>query len=242
MYSSAKKHYENHLASFYTWMIGDFETKVQEQQTIFERFGIRPCSSRIAFDLGAGTGIQSMALAHAGYRVLAVDFNASLLAELQSHNHSSIECRTLDIPEFLNAETPRAELIVCMGDTLTHFDTVQTVKHVITKVTEKLCSGGKCMLSFRDLTMELKGNDRFIPVRTDSNRILTCFLEYFDTHVLVHDLLHERMGDGWAQRISAYPKLRLSARQIMDELSSVGLVVEKHETIQCMEYVLAVKP
>ncbi|HYF67053.1 MAG TPA: class I SAM-dependent methyltransferase [Ohtaekwangia sp.] len=242
MYNSVKQHYENHLASFYTWMTGDFEMKVEEQHSIFESFGICPFSSRIAFDLGAGTGIQSMALAKAGYRVMAVDFNDSLLAELQKHNHPSIECKTLDILEFLNAPTPTAELIVCMGDTLTHFDTVNTVKHVITKVTAKLCSGGKCMLSFRDLTMELKGLDRFIPVRSDDNRILTCFLEYFDRHVLVHDLLNERTDNGWTQRMSAYPKLRLSAKQILDELSVAGLKVARHETIQRMEYVLAVRP
>ena len=57
----------------------------------------------------------------------------------------------------------------------------------------------------------LTGTARFLPVRADDQRILTCFLEYGPSHVTVHDLLHEReAGGAWRLQTSAYRKLRLS--------------------------------
>lgn len=48
------------------------------------------------------------------------------------------------------------------------------------------------LLSFRDYSVPLQDEKRFIPVRSDEGRILTCFLEYSEDSVLVHDILHER--------------------------------------------------
>lgn len=77
------------------------------------------------------------------------------------------------------------------------------------------------MLSFRDLTAELAGIDRFIPVRADAERIMTCFLEYGPETVLVHDLIHIQDGEGWTLRKSCYPKLRLGTRWVTAELAAL---------------------
>jgi hypothetical protein len=50
------------------------------------------------------------------------------------------------------------------------------------------------------------GQKRFIPVRSDPNRILTCFLEYEDDAVTVCDILHEREETWWHQRLGAFAK------------------------------------
>jgi len=57
---TVKEHYDNHLASFYEWMTGDFETKQKEQQDFFEKSRIKPLQNKIAIDLGSGHGLQSM--------------------------------------------------------------------------------------------------------------------------------------------------------------------------------------
>lgn len=54
---------------------------------------------------------------------------------------------------------------------------------------------------------------------------MTCFLEYGDTTVTVHELLHYRVGTSWRLRASSYPKLRLSPRWVVQQLSSLGLSV-----------------
>jgi hypothetical protein len=75
------------------------------------------------------------------------------------------------------------------------------------------------LLCFRHHLIGLK---RFIPVG-DADRILTCFLEYGDDAVTVHDILHERDGSDWRQRVSAYRKLRLSPDWVAGTLEAKGL-------------------
>jgi hypothetical protein len=77
----------------------------------------------------------------------------------------------------------------------------------------------------------LQGDARFILVRADEQRILTCFLEYADTAVTVHDVLHEREGGQWRLRVSSYPKLRLPPAYVADALSVRGLRVQR-QTVQ----------
>ena len=81
--ATVREHYDGVLAEHYTRMLGDFEAKVTEQRALLERLGVsaRP-SGGLAVDLGCGSGVQSVALARLGFRVLAIDFSQRLLAEL----------------------------------------------------------------------------------------------------------------------------------------------------------------
>src|SRR5690349_7289031 len=121
---TAKEHYDHHLGNFYAWMVGDFTQKQLEQQQYFVSHQIFPSANKIAFDLGAGHGLQTIALARLGFTVRAVDFNKQLLDELASRKENfPIEIFEQSIFSFLEATNEKPELIVCMGDTLTHFKT-----------------------------------------------------------------------------------------------------------------------
>ena len=82
--------------------------------------------------------------------------------------------------------------------------------------------GGALVLTYRDLSLALEGTDRFIPVRADGDRILTCVLEYLPDVVRVHDLLHQRTPDGWRLEKSWYPKLRLAQADVERWLAEAG--------------------
>jgi len=89
-----------------------------------------------------------------------------------------------------------------------------------------LSPGGLFATTFRDyVSAPLQGDRRFIPVRSDESRILTCFLEYGEDSVTVHDLLHERVNGQWQQRISSYRKLRLHPEWVISVLAQRGLQV-----------------
>jgi 2-polyprenyl-3-methyl-5-hydroxy-6-metoxy-1,4-benzoquinol methylase len=240
---TAKEHYENHLANFYSWMAGDFTEKQSDQQSFFFSHSILPRLNTLAFDLGAGHGLQSVSLAKLGFTVTAIDFNSQLLQEL-NHNRKELPIRIVqdDLLHFLEKTPVRAELILCMGDTLTHLENAEDVKKCIRLMEDRLMPGGRIVLSFRDLTQELEGTHRFIPVKSDSHRILTCFLEYFPTHVMVHDILHEKSAGQWIQRISAYPKLRLSEEMITKLLEQSQLKIASSEILNRMIYLVASKP
>ncbi|KAI8923672.1 hypothetical protein BC831DRAFT_470131 [Entophlyctis helioformis] len=74
--------------------------------------------------------------------------------------------------------TSVANVIVCMGDTLTHLASLGEVRALLADSYAALRPGGRLVLQFRDLTRPLHGVDRFIPVRSDERTVFTCFLEW----------------------------------------------------------------
>ena len=65
------------------------------------------------------------------------------------------------------------------------------------------------------------GNSRFIPVKSDENRIFTCFLEYTTNYVTVSDLLYEKEQTGWKQKVRSYNKVRISTSIIIEYIQKV---------------------
>lgn len=238
---STKAHYEHHLAGFYAWMSGDFQSKTNAFSQFLKEQHLLPVSSGIAVDLGAGHGMQSIPLAQAGYRVFAVDFNEQLLNELQS-NAGNLDITVIrDDLRNVASFARQPELIVCCGDTLAHLDNLADVEKLLTEAAQTLTEEGKLLLTFRDYSVELTGTQRFIPVKSDDNRILTCVLEYDDTHVTVTDLLHERINDAWTQKISSYKKVRLRTGEVITIVKKTGLQVNFNDVVNRMTTIIATK-
>ena len=126
-----------------------------------------------------------------------------------------------------------------MGDTLTHLPEHTNVDFLVQEVAEALAPGGYFVLSFRDYSEPLLEDQRFIPVRSDERRILTCFLEYEEDSVVVHDILHERGGDAWDTKVSSYRKLRLSADRVSSSLESFGFDVRSEPGTRGMIRIVA---
>ncbi len=239
--NKVKKHYDAHLANFYSWMTGDFEARVNDNIEFFKIHDITPFHNTQAIDLGSGHGIQSVALSIIGFKVLSVDFSKQLLDELKQNSNSKVEVLEADIMDFKAYAGYKPELIVCIGDTLTHLESVKDVERLIKNSAGFLCENGKIVLSFRNQTTELKGTSRFINVKSDDNRILTCFLEYHDNHVNVSDILYEKENNNWVMKVSSYPKLKLSPGAVSQMLNESNLKVIHTENKYGMDYIIAQK-
>ncbi len=230
--STVSEHYERLLSKHYTWMFGSsFEEKVAEQKVFLSRaLGLkhRPEAS-LAADLGCGSGFQTIALAQLGFSpVIAIDTSSELLDELRSHvNSLPVQIEKADLRDLLAVvRAGQATVIVCMGDTLTHLASKGEVSALFREVFDGLRPGGIFVITYRDLTTELHGTDRFIPVRSDDNKIMTCFLEFENVEsVRVHDLVYFRHCEGWSLNKSSYLKLRLGIDWICQELSEAGFTV-----------------
>ncbi len=241
MNEKVKEHYVTLLADVYSWMSGDFREKVNQTREFFIKNNIKPSSTHLAIDLGSGHGIQSAALSEIGFDVTAVDFSEKLLAELKQNTANKVKIINGDIAEFSYPAEIKPELIVCMGDTITHLPSINDVNGLIKNAAKNLHKNGKLVLSYRDLSQDLSGVSRFIPVKSDDKRILTCFLEYFESHVMVNDILHEKVNDKWEMKVSRYPKLKLPVNEVEKMLRESGLSVKLSLVIQGMNYFIAEK-
>ena len=226
---SVKNHYDRFLGSVYSWILGDFEKAADRSTQFFDSLDLRPGPGAIAVDLGSGPGCQSIPLARQGYDVLAVDFCQPLLDELSAHA-GDLPIRTVcdDIARFDQYLSAPADLIVCMGDTLVHLPDENAVDALLDSVCAALKPGGRFIYAIRDYhTTVPEGADRFVPIRSSDDRIFTCFLDYEDESVHVHDLLHTRVDGEWTLSISDYRKLRLSCESIDARLAAGGCPVAR---------------
>ena len=150
------------------------------------------------------------------------------------------------LPEFSERKTQKMDLIICMGDTLTHLASLAEVSTLFKQCFDALDKGGSLVLQFRDLCNELYDGDRFIPVKSDERTVFTCFLEWtrdgeqdekfkhllFDGSgriIKVHDLVHVKKGIGaWELCTSWYKKLAISPASCTWLLESVGFKDTTH--------------
>jgi SAM-dependent methyltransferase len=229
--ASAREHYDLVLGEHYSRMFGDFDAKVAEQRALLERLGVAARhDAPTAVDLGCGSGFQSLALARLGFRVLAIDFSQPLLAELTDRaGDLPIEAIAGDIREVARLVPAVVELVVCMGDTLAHLEREDDLTRVFDGVAARLAAGGRLVLTFRDLSGELRDLDRAIPVHASDGLVVTCFLEYESRTVKVHDLIWVQRPDGWHFRKGVYRKLRLAPEAVTARLERAGFAVERHQ-------------
>ena len=69
---TVKDHYDHHLGNFYSWYSGDFDKNKDSFKAFCVDNDIKPFGSKYAIDLGAGNGIQTIALADLGFKVKAI--------------------------------------------------------------------------------------------------------------------------------------------------------------------------
>ncbi|TGL39805.1 class I SAM-dependent methyltransferase [Leptospira perdikensis] len=241
---NTKKHYENHLGHFYTWMLGDWKTKQTEFLEFLKSKSLAAKGKEVAIDLGAGNGIQSIALSKLNYEVIAVDFNQQLLSELEKNakeQKQPIQIVDADILSVSQFQSKRPSLLICCGDTLTHLSSKEEIKEFLKSCYECLKPEGKLLLSFRDYSIPLEGNSRFIPVMSDNSKIHTCILEYEENRIRVTDQLYEKKKDVWEMSIGSYFKTRLRKEECLHYLEELGFQIEWTEMFQRMITILAKK-
>jgi hypothetical protein len=229
MVKTIEDHYADLLGPVYTWMIGDIDDALARSGAELDALPLSSKTGGMAVDLGAGFGLHAIPLARRGFSVVAIDTYEPLLKELNSLR-GSLPIRTVNanLLSFRAHVATPVDVIVCMGDTLTHLPNHSRVVSLFEDVAASLGRGGLFVTTFRDYaSAPLQGDARFISVRSDPERMLTCFLDYADTTVTVHDLLHQLEGGSWHLRVSSYPKLRLAPQWVVEHLSSLGMSVHR---------------
>jgi len=238
-----KDHYDSFLGSVYSWILGDFDTAYRKYVDLFATLELVPHGDSTAVDLGCGPGCQSVPLAELGYDVLAIDFCQGLLDELADRSGAlPIKPICDDIGNFQDHIENPVDLIVCMGDTLVHLPDQESVHSVVDAVCDSLEPGGVFVYAIRDYVQNVPtGAERFIPIRANDEQIFTCFLDYRDDVVHVHDVLYRKQEGEWILSVSDYLKLRLDTVAIDRQLTDQGLEIRCKTEADGMITVMATK-
>jgi SAM-dependent methyltransferase len=241
--NTSSAHYATHLGPIYSWMLGDIDAAFARSATEIDDLKLPEANHGTAVDLGAGLGLHALPLARRGFRVTAIDSCQVLLDELRSRTGTlAVTAVNADLADFRAVVKEEPRVVVCMGDTLTHLPALSSVGSLLKDVAACLPRGGVFAATFRDYaTRTLEGDKRFILVRADADRNMTCFLEYEDHQVIVHDLLNEKQDGRWRQTISSYPKLRLAPEWVASTLSELGFSVKRDTTPSGMVLITATK-
>jgi 2-polyprenyl-3-methyl-5-hydroxy-6-metoxy-1,4-benzoquinol methylase len=238
--ASVANHYDRHLGEVYAWMQGGPEAGFARALAELQALGIERVQSQLAVDLGAGFGSHAVPLADLGWSVIAVERCGPLLRELARHAAGrAITIVDSDLSSFSHHLPRAADLILCLGDTLTHLPEPAAVSDLASAITASLGPQGRFVTRFRDYTRALEGDARFITVRGEPTQILSCFLEYGRHEVEVHDLIHRWSGDGWRLSVSSYSKLRLDPRWVAQQLEAHGLHVQSGTAANGMVRIVA---
>ena len=238
--STVTEHYATHLGPIYVWMAGGPEAALQAGSAEIEALNLPLADGAVVLDLGAGFGMHSIPLARRGVRVTAIDTSAELLRTLTELGANlPIQAVNDDLLAFQSHIIEAPSAILCMGDTITHLPEIGAVERLVERASVELPPGGMFVVSFRDYSVPLIGDQRFIHVRSDDTRILTCFLEYEPESVVVHDILHQRTPEGWQTRVSHYRKLRLSPEHLIASLQSSGFNVHREAGMRGMVRLVA---
>jgi 2-polyprenyl-3-methyl-5-hydroxy-6-metoxy-1,4-benzoquinol methylase len=154
--ASVTQHYAEHLGPIYEWMLGDFDTAMDAARTDLRAANIVGGVERVAVDLGAGLGTHAIALAEAGFQVIAIDTCASLLEALSRRSGSGLAITAVqaDLQQFRQHSGGRVDVIACMGDTLTHLASRDSVNRLLKTIATALAPGGTFVTTFRDYSAD----------------------------------------------------------------------------------------
>lgn len=238
-----ENHYKNILAKYYTRIFGGREYNQQKNSDLLSKFYIEAQDDSTALDLGCGSGFFSIPLGQKGFSVVAVDLDEILLDEINK-SKGNLKVRTAR-DDILKFETHTSgvdfDVIVCMTDVISHFNSYEEIRALFEKIYKNLKSSGKFLLSYRDQSRDLSDTGRFIPFYSDHEIIVTTFLEQELETLNVTDIFYLKDGDKWKMLPSSYKKLRLFSSQIEKIAQQAGFEIIHNETENGLTYVLCIK-
>ncbi|TGK36617.1 class I SAM-dependent methyltransferase [Leptospira andrefontaineae] len=236
---TSKSHYENFLEEKYSWMLGDLSAKEKDQLELFRSFGISPQGNGVAWDLGAGSGIQSIPLEDLGFQVLAIDFSEKLLSEIKNRKpDTKIRTKVADIRSRDLYQGVSPEILLCMGDTITHLESEKDWENTVSLWSSFLSSGSKLILGYRDLSYGTPGDKSIFVVRSEESQIFSCQLQFAQDKVDITDIFHEKTDKGWTVSSSSYNKLILPVEDLIRTISKKNFELRRKDDKNGMKFLL----
>jgi len=243
--NSAEQHYERLLGGVYAWSVASAGDPLERAERWLRAEGLFDAGRYL--DLGAGFGAHVLPLLAAGKQVTAVDFNGELLAQLAAAASGApgLTLARADLLDYLEASgESRWDVILCLGDTLTHLESTDRVQRLLASAVRHLHPEGRLAIGYRDSSeFQAEGVARFVPVASDHERSMHCLLEPIDASYLrVTDIVTEVTAAGPRTRLSDYRKLRIARATLIGWAGDAGLRLQSEHVERGMTSLVFCRP
>src|ERR1700692_417658 len=136
---TAAEHYDSHLGRVYAWMLGDLKAAAARCDAELADMDLPLPAGAAALDLGAGIGLHAVALTKLGFAVTAIDACQELLDELRARAEGlPITILRGDLVRFREQAPGPFDVILCLGDTLTHLPDQTAVMNLLDAICPSL--------------------------------------------------------------------------------------------------------
>lgn len=126
------------VASYYE-VLSDSAARIDREGPLLAEWLERSPGRRV-WDLACGTGLHAEFLANLGAEVVAIDASPEMIRHAQQRRpHERIQYQAADMRVLPNQA---ADLVVCLGNSLSLLESVDEVRAVVAEVAKRLAPGG----------------------------------------------------------------------------------------------------
>lgn len=170
-------HFYNQIAEFYDEMI-DFHSRIEREKEILRNL-VETFHIKTALDVGAGSGVHSIALAQLGVNVEAVDPSQQMVQRLRENAQQMGVDLSTHVGEISGiAFREKYDAVFCVGNTLPHFRNKKELYRSLKVMHAVLAAEGVLILQFLNYSRFLCTKKRILSVKEGTNALYIRFNDY----------------------------------------------------------------
>ena len=195
----------DHLAQTYDYFI-DWETRIKREDPFFQHLFRERLASSI-LDLGCGTGGHAIHWAELGFNVVGLDSSTEMIEFARrraEQEEIDIEFQCLSMTDFTTRIQQKFDVIVCLGNTVSHLLDAETLKKMYQQTVASLKESGVAVfhaLNFRRI-QEFKRRD--FPVKSrvvdDKEYVFIRFYDFRNDELEFNFVVSARENGEWISR------------------------------------------
>ena len=141
------------MASCYHLIFDDWNGAIERQQAVLSRLLPPPATAGVVLDCACGIGTQALGLARAGYTVEGTDLSNAEVGRARieaAARNLRIEFRVDDMRQLQTSPLGGFGVVLAFDNALPHLDSDEDVRMALAAMRNRLCPGGRLLISLRD--------------------------------------------------------------------------------------------
>ena len=172
MSSHNAENFYNSIAEKYHWFFSSWEGIMDYQMKSLVPL-LKTYNVETVLDCACGTGLQSIGLAKAGFKVIGTDLSTNMLSRAKknaSEANVDIEFKQSDFREIRSKVNGLFDSVICMGNSIPHLMSESDIVEALNNVYQCIKQDGVAIFEMRDYDSMLAQKPRFLPMRINEKK------------------------------------------------------------------------